>query len=108
MEGPRLAWGRSVFAAAVFITLAALGIANISLHARWHEVEDGVLWAARSDGVTALEAAPGSAAARAGIQRGDVLLAVNGSPVDTPAEVIEHQHSGRDGMRLTDTVIRLW
>ena len=31
------------------------------LRARWHEVEDGVLWGARAEGVTAVEVAPGSA-----------------------------------------------
>ena len=41
----------------------ALGVANIAMRARWHEVEDGVLWAARAEGVTALEVAPGSPAA---------------------------------------------
>ena len=51
------------------------------MYARWHEVEDGVLWSARAEGVTAVEVAPDRPAARAGIERGDVLLAVNGAPV---------------------------
>src|SRR5436305_5976763 len=79
-----LAWGRSAFAVAVVVVLLALGIANIALHARWHEVEDGVLWGSRPEGLTALEVASDSAASRAGVARGDVLLAVNGAPVETP------------------------
>src|ERR1700716_148912 len=92
LEARWLSWGRSAFAVTVVIVLIALGIANIAMYSRWHEVEDGVLWSARAEGVTAIEVAPGSAAAAAGIDRGDVLLAVNNSPVQTPAEVVEFQH----------------
>src|SRR5947208_15628501 len=77
------------------------------MRARWHEVEDGVLWTARGEGVVAAEIAPGSAAASAGIERGDVLLAVNGSPVQTPADVVEYQHRGVAGTRLTYSLARL-
>src|ERR1051325_10238749 len=83
-----LAWGRSAFAVAIVIVLVALGITNIALYTRWHEVEDGVLWGARPEGITALEIAGGSAAAAAGIEHGDVLLAVNGQPVETVSKVI--------------------
>jgi PAS domain S-box-containing protein len=87
--------------------LGALGIANIVTSASWHEVEDGVLWGSRIEGVTAVEVAAGSPGARAGIERGDLLLAVNGAPVHTPADVVEHQHSGQEGTRLTYTLVRL-
>jgi two-component system NtrC family sensor kinase len=107
VESRWLAWGRSAFAVLVVVLLIGLGIANIDMRARWHEVEDGVLWSARADGVVAAEIAPGSAAAAAGIERGDVLLAVNGSPVDTPADVVEFQHRGVAGTRLKYTLIRL-
>ena len=85
----------------------ALGIANITTRARLHEVEDGVFWAERSEGVTAAEVASDSAAGKAGIQRGDVLVAVNGNPVETRAEVLEYQHLAREGTRLTYTLLRL-
>jgi two-component system, NtrC family, sensor kinase len=107
LEARWLSWGRSAFAVAVVIVLIALGIANVVMYSRWHEVEDGVLWSARAEGVTAIEVATGSAAAAAGIERGDVLLAVNGSPVQTPAEVVEYQHRGHEGTRLTYTLVRL-
>jgi len=102
-----LSWGRSVFAVVVVLVLIALGIANIQMRARWHEVEDGVLWAGRAEGVVAAEIAAGSAAARAGVQRGDVLVAVNGLPVQTPADVVEHEHRGVPGTRLSYTLLRL-
>src|SRR5689334_5245203 len=94
-------WGRSVFAIAIVVALATLGIANVALYSRWHEVEDGVLWGARAEGVTALDVAPDSAAAAAGVRRGDVLLAVNGVAVETPSEVVAFQHQAHAGVRLT-------
>jgi two-component system, NtrC family, sensor kinase len=101
------AWGRSVFALAVVIFLAGLGIANIATHSKWHELEDGVHWDARVEGVTAVEVAPESAGARAGIEPGDLLLAVNGAPIHTRADVVEYQHTAQAGTRLTYTLARL-
>jgi PAS domain S-box-containing protein len=106
-EARWLAWGRSLFAVAVVIVLVILGVANVAMYSRWHEVEDGVLWSARAEGVTATEVVPGSAAGIAGIQRGDVLLAVNGAPVMSPAEVVEYQHRSHAGTRLAYTLVRL-
>jgi len=106
-ESPWLVWGRSVFALTIVAILLGLGVANIGTRARWHEVEDGVLWAGRAEGVTALEVARASAGDAAGIQRGDVLLAVNGSPVQTPADVVEYHHRGHEGTRLAYTLLRL-
>src|SRR5476651_1831695 len=106
VEARWLVWSRSVFAVTVVALLVALGLANIATKPRWHEVEDGVLWSARAEGVTAIEVAAGTAAAEAGIRRGDVLLAVNGSPVQTPSDVIEYQHRGHAGDRLHYVLLR--
>ena len=38
---------------------------------------------------------------------GDVLLAVNGAPVETPADVVEYQHASDAGTRLAYTLVRL-
>src|SRR5262252_775791 len=106
-EARWLVWGRSVFAVGVVVVLIVLGVANVVMYSRWHEVEDGVLWSTRAEGVTASEVVPGSAAAAAGIRRGDVLLAVNGAEVTMPADVVEYQHQSRAGTRLTYTLLRL-
>src|SRR5580700_6849228 len=87
-----LVWARSASALLVVVLLAGLGAANVALRARWHEVEDGVLWGDRAHAVTALEVAAGSAAARAGVRPGDVLLAINGARVETPDDVTAYQH----------------
>jgi signal transduction histidine kinase len=91
----------------VVIVLVGLGLANIAMRARWHEVEDGVLWASRAQGVTAIEVAEDSPAEHSGIKPGDVLLAVNGNPVESAADVIAYQHSGTVGTRLSYTLVRI-
>jgi len=100
-------WGRSAFAVVVVLVLVALGIANVAMRARWHEVEDGVFWGARAEGVTALEVSQGSVGALAGIELGDILLAVDGAPVHTPADIVEHHHQKLEGTRLTYTLLHL-
>jgi PAS domain S-box-containing protein len=106
-EARWLVWGRSAFAVAVVILLIVLGLANVATYSRWHEYEDGVLWGARSEGVTALDVDAGSAAAAAGIKPGDVLLAVNGAPVQAPADVVEYLHRSREGTTLSYALVRL-
>jgi PAS domain S-box-containing protein len=101
-----IVFGRTAFALVVVIALAVLGIANIGLHARWHEVEDGVLWASRADGVKAVEVAADSGAARAGILPGDQLVAIDGAAIRTPDDVIAYEHNGREGTHLAYTLVR--
>src|SRR5712691_119116 len=96
-----LSWGRSASAVIVVLVLSALGIANIGLRSQWHEVEDGVLWGTRPEGVTALEVATGSPGAAAGIKRGDLLLAVNGFQIQTRGDVVEYLHAGHEGTTLS-------
>ena len=98
---------RSILAVAVVSILIGLGIANVVMRARWHEVEDGVLWTPRTEGVAATEVATGSAGERAGIRVGDVLVAIDGVPIEAPADVVEHSHRSREGSRLAYTLVRL-
>ena len=101
------AWGRSALAALVVLVLMGLGIANIAMYSRWSDVEDGVYWETRPEGVSAVDVASGSPAANAGIRRGDVLLAVNGTPIETQSDVIDALHRGHEGTKLTYTLVRL-
>ena len=107
VDDRRRSWVRSVPLVAIALVLIALGVANITTRIRVHHVDDGVLWGARTAGVTALEVASGSTGHQAGIEGGDVLLAVNGEPVRTPADVVEHQHRSDAGTRLTYLLARL-
>ena len=99
-------WARPLSVIAIVVVLVGLGIANVVMRARWHQVEDGVLWSARAEGVTAVAIAADSPAAASGVQPGDILLAVNGVPVESPADVVEFQHRGTAGMRLAYTLLR--
>jgi PAS domain S-box-containing protein len=94
-------------AIATVLVLLGLGIANVVLRARWQLVEDGVYWGARAEGVAAVAVAPGSGGDLAGVERGDLLIAVNGAPVQAPRDVIEHQRRARRGTRLSYTLVRL-
>jgi len=84
-----------------------MGITNIVQRATSDEVEDGVLWVERNAGVVAAEVARGSAAARAGVRPGDVLLAVDGRPVSARDDVLSLQLEAKAGERHTYTLLRL-
>lgn len=100
-------WPRSILPIASALLLLAMGIANIVQRAASDEVEDGVLWLERSAGVVATEVAGGSAAERAGIRPGDVLLAVDGQPVTERDQVLAVQLEARAGDRHTYALLRL-
>jgi PAS domain S-box-containing protein len=106
-NGASLAVLRSVLVGLVALVLVGLGIANIATRARLHAVEDGVYWAERPEGITAVEVAPGSAAARAGVARGDILVAVNGVAVQSRSDILGYQQQAREGTRLSYTLLRL-
>ena len=91
---------------AVVVALLCLAAANIYVRATWSEAEDGVLWSAGPSGLVAQEVAPGSPAARAQLRTGDILEAIDGRPVDRPADVIQALHAASSGQSLTYTVLR--
>ncbi len=100
-------WPRSIVPIATALLLLAMAIANIVQRATTDEVEDGVLWVERNAGVVAAEVAPGSAAHRAGVKPGDVLLALDGAPVTERDQVLSLQFSARAGDRHSYTLLRL-
>jgi two-component system, NtrC family, sensor kinase len=101
------AWWHSAFAVATVIVLFGLGLENMLLRGHWHEVEDGVFWAPRAEGVTAVEVSSGSAGDIAGVKLGDVLIGINGLPVTTPADVVAYYHRATEGTRLSYQLLRL-
>ena len=103
----RATWLRLLAQAAVVAALLCLAVANIAVRATWSELEDGVLWRAQGEGLTARVVAEDSPAARAGVRAGDVLIAVNGRPVQTAGDLVEIFHGARRGDRLEYTVLRL-
>ncbi|HET7620209.1 MAG TPA: PDZ domain-containing protein, partial [Vicinamibacterales bacterium] len=92
---------------AIVAVLLCLGIANIVQRTAWHEVEDGVLWTIVGDEVVAREVAAGTAASRSGVERGDVLLAIDGRPVASVDDVTTALHAATRGQTLSYTVLRM-
>lgn len=80
---------------AVAIVLVCLAVLNVALFHRFTtgEVEDGVLWQQHGADVVAADIAPGSAAERAGMQRNDILLAIDQQEVRNPGDVTAHLHA---------------
>jgi two-component system, NtrC family, sensor kinase len=103
----RLRWWQMAAPPVVTVVLLCLGVANIRMRATWREVEDGVLWAAQPQGVVAQEIAAGTPAQEVGLAPGDVLLAIDGEPVQQVDDVIRALHRGRAGTELRYTVVRL-
>jgi PAS domain S-box-containing protein len=101
------AWAASALALLTAGTLLCLGAANVAIRASWHEGEDGVLWVARAEGVTAAQVAGGTAGEAAGVRPGDVLIAVDGQPIEVPSDVVSALHRHEVGGRLRYTVVRL-
>ena len=100
-------WGGALLAVGLVAVLTCLAAANVVVRGNWREVEDGVLWAERPEGVVAAEVAPGSPADEGGVQPGDVLLAVDGASVESVNDVLARLHGGRDGSRLKLSVLHL-
>jgi two-component system NtrC family sensor kinase len=100
-------WRQTALPVAVTLALLTLGLANVVSRATSNEVEDGVLWVERAVGVVAAEVAAPSAASRAGVRPGDILLAIDNRPVDGRADVLALQHQAQAGDRHTYTLLRL-
>jgi PAS domain S-box-containing protein len=98
---------RSTAQVGVVLLLLCLGVANIVQRAQWNEVEDGVLWRAAGNDIVAAEVAPATGAARAGIQPGDVILAIDGRPVDRVDQIVSLLHNSTNGRALRYTVLRM-
>ena len=100
------AWAPPVLAVALVAALLWLAAANVIVRANWHEVVDGVLWTDQVEGITAAEIGPGEAGDIAGIEVGDLLLAIDGVGVETAADVVVVLHAGRPGTELTYSLLR--
>jgi two-component system NtrC family sensor kinase len=91
----------------VVAALLCLGVANILARAGFSEVEDGVLWVQGPEGVVVADIAEGTPAAAVGLARGDVLLAIDDSPVQAVSDVVGALHAAEAGATARYTVLRL-
>jgi hypothetical protein len=100
-------WRHTALPVVVTVCLLAFGLANVVSRATSREVEDGVLWVERAAGVVAAEVAVPSAADRAGVRPGDVLLAIDGQPVEARSQVLAVQQRAEADERHVYTLLRL-
>src|SRR5688500_4080314 len=100
-------WIRARLPLFALAALLCLGAANIASRATWREVEDGVLWTVRDGGVVAADIAPGTPGDAIGLERGDVLLAIDNQPVEDVADVVAALHASDRASTLRYTVLRL-
>ena len=91
------------------IVAALLFLAGLNIVQRWtwSELEDGVLWKRAGVDIVASEIANKTAADRAGVRRGDVLLAIDGRAIDGVEDVVATLHEAQRGETLHYTVARL-
>ena len=100
-------WIPPVLAVALVAALLCLAAANAVVRANWNERVDGVLWVDGSAGVVAAEVAPDEAGERAGVEAGDVLLAVDGVPVQSTRDLVERLHARQLDGHVAYTLLRL-
>ena len=87
--------------------LLCFGALNVAVRATWHKLEDGVLWEARPEGVTAVAVATRSTAMAGGIRNGDLLIAINGVPIEVPDQVQRALGQATKAETLSYTILRL-
>ena len=80
---------RTVVLAVVTVTAFVFGIINLQQRLLFDMPDDGVSWVDSAAGVRALYVAPGGPGATAGVQTGDILVAVRGAPVSRAVDVVK-------------------
>ena len=103
----RAEWGRALLAVGVVAALLCLAVANAVVRGGGGGVEDGVFWRDSAGGLVASTVAPNSPAALAGIEAGDVLLAVRGEPIERHGDLLRLLSAVAAGTRLDYTLLRL-
>ena len=100
-------WAPPILAVLLVAVLICLAAANVLVRANWNERVDGILWGDRPAGVTAIGVGEGEVGDLAGIASGDLLLAIDGVPVQAVGEVVAALHSVQAEAVLTYTLLRL-
>ena len=100
-------WGGAALPLIVVSGLLCLGAANIAARATWRAVEDGVLWTTQPEGVVATDISAGTPAAAVGIERGDVLLAIDDRPVQDLVDVSRILQAAGSGQSFRYTILHL-
>ena len=89
------AWAGAGLAVALVVTLLLMATLNVVDRATWHAVDDGILWEDQPNGVTAVGIANSDVISSDEVQVGDLLRAIDGTTVETIADVVAALHDGR-------------
>ena len=81
------AWSRPALPVVVVAVLLCLGVANIVAKATWRPYDDGIFWASGQQGVEARAVAEAAPGVRGGLRLGDLLIAIDDTPVQSPDDV---------------------
>jgi PAS domain S-box-containing protein len=84
----------------VTLTMTVLAALNFGQRTRYVPVWDGVQWDVTPDGVLASLVIFGSPANRSGIRAGDILLSINGTPVQNLTDVSKSLFRSKPGTAL--------
>jgi PAS domain S-box-containing protein len=104
--------GRKIFSfkyvATVLLTIAVLilGALNVQQKRRYKPPDDGVSWIQGAQGIQARLVVPDGPAAKAGIQTGDILKAINGEPLRNDRHVTQILYDLGVWSRATYTIVR--
>ena len=91
----------------VAVVLVCGAVLNMALVKTWPgEAEDGVLWGEKGIEIIAADVASGSAAERAGLRRGDVLVTLNDESITRKEQVEAALHGAAIGRRFKYVLIR--
>ncbi len=74
----------------LIVAFLILGGINIYKKIDWKEPTDGVYWANKPEGLTAVHVDPNGPAYLFGIKKGDILLVINGEQVNDKIDVIKN------------------
>src|SRR5687768_14113664 len=96
----------SMSTSVVVVALLCLAALNMMQRASWSEMEDGVLWKLTGADVAAAEIGKGTAAERAGLQRGDILLSIADREVRDVGDVVNVLHTSQPGTTLRYVIMR--
>src|SRR3954453_15478486 len=104
--------GRKIFSfkfvATVLLTIAVLvlGALNVQQKRRYVPPDDGVSWIQGPAGIQARLVVPEGPADKAGIQRGDILKAIDGQPLRNDRHVTQILYESGVWSKATYTIVR--